>query len=44
MYKKKLMYVTPQIKVVIIKQSHLLCTSPGASTEQLDEEDFEWDS
>ena len=37
-------YAKPRIKVVEIEGADLICTSPGASTQSLDEEDdFDWD-
>lgn len=39
---KKKLYVTPQLKVLEVKQAQLLCASPGLSTEQLEEEEFVW--
>ena len=35
-------YAQPQMKVVEIDQESLICQSPGASTQSLDEEDYEW--
>ena len=36
-------YAQPQMKVVEIDQESLICQSPG-NTEDLDEEDFNWNS
>lgn len=36
-------YAKPRIKVVEIEGADLICTS-GASTQSLDEDDFDWDS
>ena len=36
-------YAQPQMKVVEIDQESLICQSPdGASTQSLDEEEFDW--
>lgn len=36
-------YAKPRIKVVEIEGADIICTS-GASTQSLDEDDFDWDS
>ena len=35
-------YAQPQMKVVEIDQESLICQSPGASTQSLEEDDFDW--
>lgn len=40
---QKKTYAQPQIKVVEIESAELLSGS-GASTQSLDEDDFDWDS
>ena len=36
-------YAKPRVKVAVIKRTNIICTS-GASTQSLDEDDFDWDS
>ncbi len=37
-------YAQPQMKVVEIDQESLICQSPGASTQSLEEDDFDWNN
>lgn len=37
-------YAKPRIRVVKIKEADIICTSDKASTQSLDEEDFNWGS
>lgn len=36
-------YEQPQIEVFEVKMADIICTSPGSGTEELIEDDFDWD-
>ncbi len=37
-------YAKPRIKVAVIEGADIICTSEKASTQSLNEEDFDWNS
>ena len=39
---KKKFYQQPEMKVVVLEQADIICTS-GSSTEGLSQDDFDWD-
>ena len=41
---QKKTYAQPQMKVAEIDQESLICQSQEDNTEELDEEDFDWNS
>lgn len=36
-------YLAPKVKAVEVRQSSIICTSPGVKTEKLETVDFDWE-